>query len=86
MLVAVLAIASSRDEVLPNVEPLRIATAITMKLAPSEVALLSCSLVSTPLDFFLRYRRWRIARHRDCKRPGRWSLARYIRRSVDVQV
>jgi hypothetical protein len=38
-LVSVFAVASLRDEVLPDVEPLRIATAIGVKLGPCESAL-----------------------------------------------
>ena len=71
---------------MPDVEPLRITTCVAVKLGPSELTLLDCSLDPFRVDLLLAdCRRW-IALHRD--REGsclRW-LAGGKRRSVHVDI
>ncbi len=82
----VFAIAPLGDKVLPDVEPLRIATRVGVKLGPSELALLDCSLDPFCVDLLLAYCRRRIALHRDRKRSSLCWLAWGKWRSVHVDV
>ncbi len=85
-LVAVFAIAPLGNEVLPDIEPLRIATAIGMELGPSELALFDCSLDPLCVDLLLADRRRWVALHRDRERPGLWRSPWGKRRSIHVDI